>query len=151
MLLIKTYQMINHHKDRLTHLNQLTINSSRNILQRHHRTMLNLSGLLLVNPKIILSNKHKDLKNLSNNLQNNSRKYFINKSGYIGHFQSIIKMMSPENILNKGFAIVKVDGQIRSNADHIHPGTELTIQMAAAEIRTTVIAKSANHGNEINL
>lgn len=151
MMLIKTYQMINHHKDRLNHLNQITINTTKNLLHEHHRSILNLSGLILTNPKIIISNRRKDLSNLNSNLQSYSRMYFANKRGYIGHFQSLVKLMSPQSILNKGFAIIKIDGKIVSNADHVMAGQELTVRLAEAEIKTTVTSKSTYNGNEFNV
>ncbi|MNR34952.1 exodeoxyribonuclease VII large subunit [compost metagenome] len=60
--------------------------------------------------------------------------------------------MSPQNILNKGFAILKVNGRIASNADDIAVGSELTVRLATTEIKTTVNAKSTLDGNdEFNL
>ena len=143
--------MINHHKDRLNHLNQITINTTRNLLHEHHRSILNLSGLILTNPKIIISNRRKDLSNLNSNLQSYSRMYFANKRGYIGHFQSLVKLMSPQSILNKGFAIIKIDGNIVSNADGVEAGQELTVRLATTEIKTTVKSKSRYNGNEFNI
>ncbi|WP_316821862.1 exodeoxyribonuclease VII large subunit [Pedobacter gandavensis] len=151
MILIKTYQMINHHKDRLVQLNQSTINTSRNLLHGHHQHILQLSGFILTNPRILISNKRKDLNNLAQNMQSYSRMYFVNKNGNIAHFQSVMRLMSPQNILNKGFAILKVNGKITSNADQIDVGEELTIRLANSEIKTTVKSKSAYHENEFNL
>lgn len=151
MMLIKTYQLINQHKDRLSHINNITTNTARNLLHEHHKRIINLSGMILTNPKIIISNKRKDLSNLSNNLQSYSRMYFANKRGYIGHFLSVVKLMSPQNILNKGFAIIKVNNTIVSNANHIEKGTELTVRLADTEIKTTVQSKSTYNGNEFNL
>lgn len=151
MILIKAYQMINQHKDRLVHLNQVTINTTKNLLHEYHRNILNLSGLILSNPKIILSNKRKDLSNLSINLKAYNRMYFTNKRAYIAHFQSVMRIMSPQNILNKGFAILKIDGKIIGNADQVTSGTELTVRLATSEIKTIVQSKSAQNENEFNL
>ena len=151
MILIKTYQMINHHKDKLVQLNQSTINTSRNLLHGHHNHILQLSGQILTNPRILISNKRKDLSNLVQNMQSYSRMYFLNKGGNIAHFQSVMRIMSPQNILNKGFAILKVNGKITSNADQIGVGEELTIRLASSEIKTTVKSKSAYDENEFNL
>lgn len=148
MMLIKTYQLINYHKDRLAHVNQVTISTTRNLLHEQHRSIINLSRLVLTNPKIMISNRQKDLENVVSNLKSYSRIYFANKSGYIGHFQSVVRLMSPQNILNKGFAILKVNGHIAGNADEITVGTELTVRLAAAEIKTTVISKSQINGND---
>ncbi|SMC93977.1 exodeoxyribonuclease VII large subunit [Pedobacter nyackensis] len=152
MMLIKTYQLINYHKDRLAHINQITISTTRNLLHEQHRNIINLSRLVLTNPKIMISNKQKDLSNIVSNIQSYNRIYFANKRGYISHFQSVVRLMSPQNILNKGFAILKVNGRIASNADDIAVGSELTVRLATTEIKTTVNAKSTLDGNdEFNL
>lgn len=150
-LVIRTFQMMNQHKELLTRLNQTIINSSKNLLHEKHRDILNLSGMVLTNPKIIISNKRKDLKNLLANFKSFNRMYFANHSRYIGHFESVVRMMSPQNILNKGFAIVKINGQIVSNADAIEPGTELTIALSSAEINTKVLSKTSRNGKEFEL
>jgi exodeoxyribonuclease VII large subunit len=151
MMLIKTYQLINHHKDRLAHLNQVTIHTTRNLLQQHHRSILQLSGLVLTNPRIIISNRRKDLSNLLSNIQTYSRMYFTNKRGYIGHFQSVVRLMSPQNILNKGFAILKVNGKIAGDSSAILPGTILTVTTANTEITTIVESKKEIDGKEFNV
>lgn len=108
--------------------------------------------MVLTNPKIIISNRQKDLSNVISNIQSYNRMYFANKRGYIGHFQSVVRLMSPQNILNKGFAILKVNGRIASNSDAIEAGTELTVRLASTEIKTTVTSKSTLNGNdEFNL
>lgn len=152
MALIKTYQLINYHKERLVNINQITISRSRDLLHEQHRNIINLSRLVLINPKIVISNKQKDLNNLMNNLQTYNRMYFANRKGEVAHFQSIIKLMSPQNILNKGFAILKMGDKIISNAEVIEPGNELTVRLATTEIKTTVNSKSILNGNdEFNL
>ena len=150
-LLIKTYQIISHHKDQLVKINQSTINTSRKLLNEHHRSITNLSSLFLSNPKIIISNRRKDLTNVSSNLQSYSRIYFANKLSYIGHFKSVVKIMSPQNILNKGFAIIKVNNKIVSSPDNVNEGTNLTVQLAATLIETTVKSKSPYNGNEFDI
>lgn len=152
MMLIKTYQLINYHKDQLVQLKQQTISTTNELLNEQHRGILNLSRLVLINPKIVISNRQKDLSNILSNIQSYSRIYFANKRGYIGHFQSVVRLMSPQNILNKGFAILKVNGRIAANADQIEPGSELTVRLAASEIKTTVKAKTAiNEDNGFDL
>lgn len=151
MILIHTYQMINHHKDRLIQLNQTTINTTKNLLHEKHRNIFHLSGQLLSNPKMMLSDKRKDLSNLVVNLQNYNRIYLTNKRAHIAHFESVMRIMSPQNILNKGFAILKIDGKIISNADQVAAGTELNIRLAESEIKTIVKSKSEYDGNEFNV
>lgn len=148
---IKTFQIMNVHKEQLNRLNQVTINSAKNLLHEKHRDILNLSGMILTNPKIIISNKRKDLNNLLANFKSFSRMFFTNQVRYIGHFESVVRLMSPQNILNKGFAIVKVDGKIIGDASQLVPGSVMTVTLAVTELKTKVISKSARNGKEFEL
>lgn len=150
-LVIKTFQLMNLHKEQLNRLNQVTINSVKNLLHEKHRDIVNLSGMILTNPKIIISNKKKDLSNLLANMKSYNRMYFINQARYISHFESVVRLMSPQNILNKGFAIIKISGEIVSDASGIHAGTELTITLADTEINTKVLSKTSRNGKEFEL
>jgi exodeoxyribonuclease VII large subunit len=150
-VLIKTFQLLSYHKELLNRLNQITISAVNNQINGQHRKILGLSAMILTNPKILIANKSKDLSNLLNNLTSFNRIYFANKRGYIGHFESMVRLMSPQNILNKGFAIVRVNGVITSNADEIIPGAEMTVSLASAEIKAKVLAKTERNGREFEL
>lgn len=150
-ILIKTFQLLSHHKEQLNRLNQVTINSVQAHLHEQHLKIINLSGMMLVRPKIIIANRAKDLSNLVANMKSFNRIYFANKRGYIGHYLSVVRLMSPQNILNKGFAIVRINGHIASDAAAITAGAELTIDMAAAEIKAQVLSKSPKNGREFEL
>jgi len=67
--------------------------------------------------------------------------YLSNKNGHLEHYLAVVKLMSPQNILNKGFAIVKLNNHIISKADDVLPGQELTVQLASTEIHTIVKSK----------
>jgi exodeoxyribonuclease VII large subunit len=151
MMLIKTLQSLTHQKERLGYLNNVIANSTKDLLHKYHKNILNLSTLALSNPRIVLSNKAKDLKNLITNLNSFNKSYLHNQRAQIAHFLSVAKMMSPQNILNKGFAIVKVDDRIRSNSDDIEKGDELTVTFAATEIKTIVQSKSTYDGREFDI
>lgn len=150
-VVIRTFQMMNLHKEQLGRLNQVVINSSKNLLHEKHRDMVNLSGMILTNPRIIISNKRRDLANLLTNIKSYNRMYFVNQARYISHFQSVVRLMSPQNILNKGFAIVKINGAIVSDATPVKVGAEMTVTLASVEINTKVLAKSPRNGKEFEL
>lgn len=59
--------------------------------------------------------------------------------------------MSPDNILNKGFAIVKVNDQITSNPDDIRIGNDIDIILSGSEIKSTVKQKKKYDGKDFNL
>jgi exodeoxyribonuclease VII large subunit len=59
--------------------------------------------------------------------------------------------MSPENILKKGYAIVKINNKITSNPKTIKLGSSIEIIVADKIITSTVTKKTDYDGKEFNL
>ena len=142
---------INTYKDQLVRVNQITINTTKSILYQKHREIVALSSQILSKPKILVTTKLNDIDNIINNLKSYSRIKFVNQRGYIGHFISVFRVMSPENILKKGFAIVKANGSITSDPDKIKVGSNISIILSNKEIHTIVKSKNDYNGNEFEL
>ena len=151
IIINKSRTFLNFHKDSLYKLNQIVINNTKTILYNRQTNLVSLLNQILSKPKIITANKFSELNNLLGNLKIFSNKYLINQKGYLGHYESIVKLMSPKNILKKGFAIVSQKGRILKNAETIIPGNDLVISMELYEINTKVISKSKNNGTESEL
>lgn len=144
-------KIITTHKDSLTNINQITINTTKSILYNLKNNLLLSSSEILSKPKITISNKSNDLQNIISNIKSYKSIYFRNHTGYVGHFVTLFKMMSPENILKKGFAIVKINNQISSNADNIQIGSDIDIILNETIIKTTVKNKNKYNGTDFNL
>lgn len=145
----RTY--INHHKDNLIECNQVVINKTKTVLYNKQTSLVNLLNQLSSRPKIVTGNKANELNNIISNLKVFSSRYFLNQRGYIGHYQEVIKLMKPENILKKGFAIVSQKGKILKDAESIESGNELTISMDKYELNTKVISKKQKNGESNDL
>ncbi|WP_442587890.1 exodeoxyribonuclease VII large subunit [Pedobacter sp. AW31-3R] len=150
-MLIKTFQLVSYHKEQLNKWNQVIINAAKTHVHEQHRKIIHLSGRILTNPRIMISNRNKDLHNLVANIKSFNRLYFVNKQQDIGHYASVIRLMSPQNILNKGFAIVRLNGNIARNAAGITAGAEITVSMSGAELTAKVLSKVTKDGKEFEL
>ncbi|KIA95648.1 MULTISPECIES: exodeoxyribonuclease VII large subunit [unclassified Flavobacterium] len=144
-------ELISGHKDALMAINQNTINSSKSILYQEHRQLLNLSHQLSGKPRIILYNRINDIDNTINNLKTFTNQYLRNQKGYLAHYSSSIRMMSPENILKKGYAIVKVNDKITSRADTIAIGDTIDVILADSIFKTTVKEKTKYNERDTDL
>ena len=151
IIINKSRIFLSQYKESVNKFNQIIINKTKTILYNRKTNLVSLLNQLLSRPKIITANKNTDLTNLIGNLKVFSNKYLVNQKGYLGHYQSIIKLMSPKNILKKGFAIISSKGKILANAESINSGSDLTITMESYDINTKVISKIKNNGTESNL
>ncbi|OXA69790.1 exodeoxyribonuclease VII large subunit [Flavobacterium aquidurense] len=144
-------ELISAHKDSLTFINQNTINSSKSILYQEHRQLVNISHQIAGKPRIILYNRISDIENTISNLKTFTNQYLRNQKNYLGHYSSSIKMMSPENILKKGYAIVRVNDTITSNADIIKVGDTMDVILCDTIFKTTVKEKTIYNERDTNL
>lgn len=143
--------MLQTNKDEIAKSNQIAINKSKTILFEK-RTMLNeISARILSKPQIIVNNKLYDLSNLVQNLKSFNNKFLINQRGFIGHYDSICKIMSPLNILKKGFAIVYQNDKIAINGSTIMPSDIIKIRLAESEITASVTKNNNASGSDYNI
>ncbi|MBF4488049.1 exodeoxyribonuclease VII large subunit [Flavobacterium sp. CSZ] len=144
-------EMISVHKDALGAINQNTINSSKSILYQKHRHLVSLSHQIAGKPRIILYNRINDIENTISNLKTFTNQYLRNQSKYLGHYRASMQMISPENILKKGYAIVRVNEKIISNADTIEVGDTIDVVLSDTILKTTVREKTKYNGRETHL
>lgn len=61
--------------------------------------------------------------------------------------QEKLTTLDPEAVLKRGYALVKAEGQIATNAHQLPPGTALDIQLSQGQIKATVTDNSAYPSN----
>lgn len=146
-----TRDILNNYKDNLVQINQVTINTSKSIIYNKKNELVSISSQILSKPKIILYSRLNDLQNTISNLKSFNTIFLRRQQNFINHYVTIIKMMAPDNILKKGFAIVKANNKITSNPEDIKVGNDIDIILADTQIKTTVKQKSKYNGTEFNL
>lgn len=142
---------LNDYKDALVASNQIVVNKTKTLLYHHKNNLVLIASGLTSKPKVIIGNKANDLTNTLNNIKSFKAIYFKNQASYLGHFVSVINLMSPQNILKKGFAIVKHKGEVTSNPDVFTAGAEMEVILSGQSIQSTVKSKSDHNGSEFNL
>jgi len=150
-IVIKSQQLFSAQFQTLSLLNSSIVNKTRDVLSAHKDALVNLSYQLVSKPRIILYNRLNDITAVMNNIKTFKSQYLKNQSGYLEHYRSLVKMMSPENILKKGFALVKVNGKITSNPEDMVVGKEIDIILSDTLVTTTVKQKSTYHGTDFNI
>ncbi|MEJ5961964.1 exodeoxyribonuclease VII large subunit [Pedobacter immunditicola] len=137
-MIIKSQQLFASYVRELNDLKTHLLKDVLRLLNDNHRNILTLSGIITNKPGMWLSNEHKNISNLLGNIKTFNSIFIAHEKVNLHHYLSIVNLMSPQNILNKGFAILKLDGKIISNTAALLPGKELIIQLSTAEINTVV-------------
>lgn len=142
---------LNYYKDALVNNNQIVINRTKTLLFQNKNSLSFIASTLVSKPQIITGNKLNDLSNALSNINSFKNSYLRNQKGYLNHFVSVINLMSPENILKKGFAIVKHNGAVTSNPNLLTVGSEMEVILLDKSIKSTVKSNSNHNGSEFSL
>jgi len=140
--------LLSGHKDFLAYYNQRVINTARDILINKQRELIGISGHMLSKPQILVANKRNDLSNLITNIRSFSKIYFQHKQTGITHHETIFKLVSPANILKRGFALVYHNGHITTDPGNIDPGSDIKVLLSDTELNATVTAKNKSNGTK---
>jgi exodeoxyribonuclease VII large subunit len=153
-LIVRLRQVIQHNpralvsdrKHVLLKVQQAITNCSSEILRKNDRALSSLFHRLTGKPKEILAHRRTDCEREIRFLRIYSDRFILRQVDSLRHQQSMMKLMSPENILRKGFALVSKGNKIITSPDDIDKGDEITITLDKANIQSTVTSKSERHG-----
>lgn len=144
----KTHSLLADHRSFLVKVHQLVVNKSGEILFEKNRELVQLSSVMSTKPRILVSTYKNDLVNIIANIKVFNSQFLKNQQAYLNHHRTVAKMMAPDNILKKGFAIVKVNDQITSDPDLIEEGQDISIILKDVEITSTVKQKTDYDGKD---
>jgi len=146
-----TRNLLAEYKESVSKLKQISVNKTQSIIYRKQNDLGALLTQLSSRPKIVIANKGAELKNSLTTIKIFTGIYFKSQIQNISQTKSLIKMMSPENILKKGFAIVSVRGKITTSAQDIEIGSELTVTMDKYKLETRVTKKTKTNEKNTDL
>jgi exodeoxyribonuclease VII large subunit len=144
-------ELVQIHAEELTKNNQRIVNSSRDVLYGHQKKLILTVHQVLQSPRILFQQKKNDLIHIQNTIKNSSGEYLRREKLTLEHYRKSIQMMSPQNILRKGYAIVKVNEKIISNAENIEAGDEIEVILTDAKLKSTVKEKIQYDGRNTDL
>lgn len=134
--------ILHRHQEMLHGYHSLVSHGSRSILQDHQRELITLSGTILSKPRIMVAGKQNDLTNLVANIRSFNRLYTQNKHARLTNYETLFKLMSPMNILKRGFAIVYANDKIINSGLPVAPGSAISVRLHDASLEATVTAKT---------
>jgi exodeoxyribonuclease VII large subunit len=150
-IIIKSQQQFSGGFQQLGQLQGLIVNQSKSILYDRSMGLMSAASSLSTKPKSIVYIKLNDLQQVASNIRVFKSIYLKNQHGYLGHLTTMIRVLSPENVLNRGYAIVKVDKRITGDPDRLVVGQDIEILLRSTSIGATVKSKENYHGKDFDL
>lgn len=139
------------HGEELTRTRQRIISSSRSVLYEHQKKLILSAHQVVQGPKMLLQQNKNDLEHVKNAVKNAANDYLRREKVTLEHHLKSIQIMSPQNILRKGYAIVKVNDKIISSAENIKAGQEIEVILKDTKLKSTVKEKIQYDGRETDL
>ncbi|WP_431244479.1 exodeoxyribonuclease VII small subunit [Flavobacterium sp. P21] len=129
------------YKEKLSSTNQKLASDSRRILFQQNRELSLMAQSTSQISRDLLALKRSDIDYLAGNLKRSAQGYFKTRSLHLEHMQKSIRLMSPQNILKKGYAIVRAGGGITSNTENIKEGDDIEVILHDTILKSTVREK----------
>ena len=146
-LIDRAKNVLSLHKEAVQELRQRIVDETKNILYTHHRELDKELNFLSTKPGMIAANNRNNLEHLVTRMKSFTERFLQQQENKINHFVSIVRIMSPASILQRGFAMVKFEGKIVKDASSIKPGSTITVGMLDADLIATVDKKTKPDGN----
>ncbi|MCR4032121.1 MULTISPECIES: exodeoxyribonuclease VII large subunit [Flavobacterium] len=147
----KTRELLSQHRQQLASANQSIAADAKDILHEHQKKLSLKAHLALQFSQKLLRRKKSDVDFLAENLKRFASGYLRGRRLHLDHLDKSIKLMSPQNILKKGYAIVKANGKIAGTGENIKIGEDIEVILHDTVIKSTVKEKIQYDGRETDL
>lgn len=151
LIVNRTRDLITNQQKVLRFLNQSVISQSANLISIQKNFLINTTSNLLVKPRIIIAGEKNLLKHMIPKIENSGTRLIKSQQSSLQNSISMIRAMTPANILKRGFAIVKYNNEIVADADKIEIGKSISIILSGQEIDATINSKKPYNGKEFDV
>ncbi len=122
--------------EKMTHHNQMFIQTQKQKLKDYSARMSNTA-------QRILQNAAYDLNHLEGQTPRAVQKYLQNQKNSLEHLEKAKKHLDPQNVLKRGFSITQRNGQTLTSSQQVNAGDTLITHLYDGKIQSTV--KDKNH------
>lgn len=148
-MISETY--LNQHKRRLQEKSQAITQLGQSVLVAQQHKLRLLGGRIGSRAQLVLYGHQRDLKQRKTEIILRIKDHLEDEKERLVRYDSELRLLSPEHLLQIGFALVKQGGKIMSRGDQIEQGNEIAIILADREISATVNEIKNYGGEEFNL
>lgn len=136
--------------DLMAHTQTKTPTKAAEFIVAHNRayeeSVLLLQRRIVIRSQRMISNSSKELNTIRQHTINCSRAMLQRNQRSLEHFTSLVRIARPENMLKRGFAIIKAGDRIITDPQKILVGSNIDIVMSESILNTTVNQKTNRDG-----
>ncbi len=136
--------------DLMAHTQTKTPTKAAEFIIAHNRAyedaIISMQRRIVVKSQRLFQNSYKELTMLKQNTIANTRSLLASHQRSLDHFTSFIRLARPDNMLKRGFAIIRSGNKIITDPDKIDVGSNVDIVMSGSILNTTVNKKTKRDG-----
>jgi exodeoxyribonuclease VII large subunit len=147
----KARAVLTNRKEQGEKLKQRIATSSKAILFRQKLLLSEMANKSISKPLLCLASKRSELQGTQEGLKRSVQSFYLKELRGIEKYETMCRLMSPVNLLKKGFAMVYHNGKIITEGKGLQRGDEITVRLQDTEIKTTITDKIDYNGDSLNL
>lgn len=144
-------ELLSLYRQQLATANQSIASDAKDILHERQKKLSLKAQLAIQASNSLLRRKRSDLEYLEQNLKRFTSGYLKGRTLHLEHMDKSIKLMSPQHILKKGYAIVKSNGKIAGTAENIEIGEDIEVILHDTLLKSTVKEKIQYDGRDTDV
>lgn len=144
-----TTRLISKRKEESGKFHHTVVSNSFRILADNRHELVKISSMLTSKPLSLIAIRKNNLNNELEKIAGASKKYLTLQRGYLGHYDTLFKHFNVDKILQKGFAIIRKDGNVITDPAKININDNISIQLKESLIDVNV--KNKKNGTGSNL
>ncbi|ATL45880.1 exodeoxyribonuclease VII large subunit [Chitinophaga caeni] len=117
------------HASSLQETQQDIFQSSLSLIQHHKESLFQKMHRVNAACTTRLSGELNGLKEILINIRHDSKSFLQDQKNLVQHIQTVCNLLSPENVLKRGYALVYHDGKIITEVSGLKPGMQVSIQL----------------------
>lgn len=141
-----TNRLISKRKEEAVSYHHAVVSNSFRILGDNRHELTKISSLLTTKPLSLIAIRKNNLNNELEKLGNGTKKYIISQRSYVNHYETLFRHFNVDKILQKGFAIVRKNGEVISDPSKINVNDQISVQLKETLIETKVTNKKNGTG-----
>ena len=150
LIVIKSQTVLHNASRNSTRVYMQIANQSRTVLNNKISAITSLQHTIRSQSQSITSNSALALRNTVQNLIISQKNYISKQRMTLNHQHDLIRLMSPDSVLKRGYAIVTLKDKIITNPDLLNNGDTIVIQLKDTLIASSVLEKLPANKNASN-
>jgi exodeoxyribonuclease VII large subunit len=127
------------------------VSKSLEIIASQSLFLSQANGIITAAAKDVVHGQHLKLSELTATIRESSARLFTNAKNLLGNYSQLVKHLSPETVLKRGYALVYYEAKIVTDVKKIIEGAGIKTVMSTGDFQSTVTAINENENGRTEL